>query len=198
MNRDTSNVATTPDISQPLRRTSPLAFRVIGLIYLTSFVLPVDSTMFGLGAFVYGGYYTIMLVGLPVTFPWLANPIFWFGMTYLRKGHLVGARVCGVLASILAAAFCVLAISRNAHLGIGYWMWLACMVSLALATAPMPDRQTWLEKAETYEDFDNKFDQRREISDANIFVPKRRMGLDEVRHQLDAFRVVDDFESDAA
>jgi hypothetical protein len=81
-----------------------------------------------------GALHTFSIYGLPVAFPWLANPLLWVGLRCLWTGNIAAARSCGLIATALAAAFLLLPLGELGHLGIGYWTWLASMVLLLLGS----------------------------------------------------------------
>jgi hypothetical protein len=133
MSRAAIDDLTVPDISLPVPRDTAFAGAAICLLYLASFPLPAIDGTPGYTAFLWGGWFSAMIFGLPVTFPWLANPILWIGLVYLHKREFARAFLCGFVATILAASFFFM-MRTQAHLGIGYWLWLASMASLMFAS----------------------------------------------------------------
>ncbi len=117
--------------------------RLLLVLYLASFVLPLGKGL-GAAAFVvalcFGFAVPVLLV------MWAANPLFWFGLSDLRRGHYGRATILGILAC-LAALLPMLPFGGE-PLGViwhlpadsfppfGYFAWLASIVGLTVvATA---------------------------------------------------------------
>lgn len=115
--------------SEPVPIQRPRPYGAVGVtlfVYAFSFFLPVDRSANGFMYFQIGAIYSATLILLPFTFPWLANVVLWAGLRLLWNRRNRAAARCGILATLLAAAY--LLMCRNVgELDVGYWTWLASM-----------------------------------------------------------------------
>jgi hypothetical protein len=105
------------------------ALIVINSLYAVSFAMPVTDAgtpqaMYGWQAFLFSLVYVIFL---PM---WLADPVFWIGCLSYANGRFHAARNAGLTAAVLAVSEVWLWDDRPE---IGYWIWLASMLLLAVA-----------------------------------------------------------------
>jgi hypothetical protein len=94
------------------------------LLYAASFFLPATDMVAGYQAFVLS---LVFVIGIPM---WLANPVFWSGLTLLSQGKYRSARKAGLLGLVLALSECWL---FSKGLRVGYFAWVASMALLAAA-----------------------------------------------------------------
>lgn len=105
--------------------------REVAAILLTcvvSLVLPIQGGVIGYLYFFCGFFF---LAGCG--FPWLANPLLWFGVWRLWRRDNETALILGIAATLMAAAFLLL--DRNVlPVGPAYWTWLlSCALLPAIA-----------------------------------------------------------------
>jgi hypothetical protein len=109
----------------------------ITILYLASFALPVGDLP-GIAYFAFA----IFAIPLSPVFVliWAANPLFWAGLSYLRRGHWGCVTTLGIIACL--SAYLPLVPNRGSSIlagsaGIlkmsGYFAWLASMALLAAA-----------------------------------------------------------------
>jgi hypothetical protein len=92
-------------------------------MYAVSFFLDAADRMAGYQAFLLALY-------IPVYWPmWLANPVFWFGLSRLCQGRYHSAGTAGLVALVLALSESWLC----GRLDVGYFLWAGSMAVLALA-----------------------------------------------------------------
>jgi hypothetical protein len=93
----------------------------------------VDDALWGWEAFLF----SFLLVHVPV---WLANPLFGYGLVTILRGRDAATAIVGGVCTLLALFWPVLGMVatrqapalRLGNFGIGYWLWLTCMVGLLL------------------------------------------------------------------
>ena len=129
------------------RATNYAAWFVVAVVlgtYATSFFLPVTDAdtpqvMYGYQAFFWA---LVSIIYLPM---WLSNPVLWVGCGYCVDGRWTAARNCGLLAILLA-------ISEvwfwDDPPEIGYYLWVASMVVLAVAGAILTFRASFVERVQ--------------------------------------------------
>jgi hypothetical protein len=93
------------------------------LLYAASFFLPAVDGAAGYQAFVLS---LVFIIGIPM---WLANPVFWSGLTLLSQGKYASAGKTGLLALVLALSECWL----FNDLRVGYYAWVGSIALLAAA-----------------------------------------------------------------
>lgn len=109
----------------------------ITILYLTSFCLPVGGGLPGIACFALGLIAALQLPG--VFLIWAANPLFWVGLWYLRRGRWDRVMTLGLIACLSAGLSLVpypgsfsMLHSPDGILGYsGYFAWLTSMALLA-------------------------------------------------------------------
>ncbi len=132
------NDVVVPDISLPTRpNREKVALSLLVVLYGVSFFLEVFDGVCGAQVFFTGAIFSLLVVGLPITFPWLANPFYWRGMIALYRGEYTRAATYGAVATMLAGSFVVLMPAQShrstGELGLGYWTWLGSIAGLPMA-----------------------------------------------------------------
>ncbi len=125
-----------PDISLPKRTTGRgIAVAVISTLYGISFFPNALDGMPGYVLFLYGAFFSVTIIGLYVSFAWLANPLLWAGLIAFAQGRFARARNYGLAATAFALSFLVApyATPGNGGLRIGYWLWLGSIACLPIA-----------------------------------------------------------------
>jgi hypothetical protein len=120
-----------PDIALHPCRAGRFAAHAILALFALSLFLPANGSTDGWALFLWGMIYTLMVIGVPWTFPWLANPFLGVGLWALARGKLKVALWCGVAATLFAASWLRFP-GVLGDVGIGYWIWLASMASVTV------------------------------------------------------------------
>jgi hypothetical protein len=121
--------------------------------YVASFFLPATMrdgqvVCYGYGLFVWGAWLSMTLVGLPLSWPWLANLVFCRGCFSLATGNARSARCAGILATALALGSLVY-LPWNT-LGIAYYAWVSSMVLLFVAGWVQEESERWPTPADVH------------------------------------------------
>ena len=117
---------------------------VVLVVYATSFFLPVidagtPQAMYGYQAFFWA---LVSVIYLPM---WLSNPVVWIGCGYCVDGRWKAARNCGLVAVLLAISEVLF---WDDPPEIGYYLWVASMVMLAVASAILTLRASFVERVQ--------------------------------------------------